>query len=49
MKFFKTVLLVFTLLVNFLIVQPSWADPPILTQTPDYAEVKQASLQIEYF
>ncbi|MBW4562850.1 MAG: hypothetical protein KME32_17210 [Mojavia pulchra JT2-VF2] len=42
MKLFKTLLLVFTLLVNFLIVQPSWADPPRLTQTPDYAEVKQA-------
>ncbi|QIR35795.1 hypothetical protein HCG51_02850 [Tolypothrix sp. PCC 7910] len=42
MKLFKTLLLVFTLLVNFLIVQPSWADPPTLTQTPEYAEVTQA-------
>lgn len=42
MKLFKTLLLAFTLLVNFLIVQPSWADPPRLTQTPDYAEVTKA-------
>ncbi|MBD2449377.1 hypothetical protein H6G76_19865 [Nostoc sp. FACHB-152] len=42
MKLFKTLLLAFTLLVNFLIAKPAWADPPILTQTPDYAEVQQA-------
>jgi hypothetical protein len=42
MKLFKTLLVVFTVLINFLIVQPSWADAPKLTQTPDYAEVNQA-------
>jgi hypothetical protein len=42
MKLFKTLLVAFILLVNLLIVQPSWADPPRLTQTPDYAEVNQA-------
>ncbi len=41
MKLFKTILVIFTLLINLLIVQPSWADPPRLTQTPDYAEVNQ--------
>ncbi|BAZ37075.1 hypothetical protein NIES4101_29960 [Calothrix sp. NIES-4101] len=41
MKFFKTTLLIFTLSINLLIAQPSWADPPRLTQTPDYAEVNQ--------
>ncbi|MFH7029405.1 MAG: hypothetical protein ACHBN1_29445 [Heteroscytonema crispum UTEX LB 1556] len=46
MKLFKTLLVAFTLLVNLLIVQPSWADRPRLTQTPDYAEVNQALNQL---
>ncbi|WP_242022010.1 hypothetical protein [Microcoleus sp. FACHB-831] len=41
MKLFKTALVALVLLVNFLIAQPSWADPN-LTKSPDYAEVTQS-------
>ncbi|MBO3460473.1 hypothetical protein G7B40_000540 [Aetokthonos hydrillicola Thurmond2011] len=42
MKLFKTLLVVCTLVVNFLIAQPCWAGSPKLTQTPDYAEVTKS-------
>lgn len=42
MKLCKSLLIVFTILINLLIAQPSWADPPKLTQTPEYMEVNQA-------
>lgn len=42
MKLFKFVLVALVLLVNLMIAQPSWADRPKLTSTPDYTEVTQA-------
>lgn len=42
MTLFKTLLVVFALVVNFLIAQPSWAGTPKLTQTPDYTEVTKS-------
>ncbi|MBD2610505.1 hypothetical protein VF14_36615 [Nostoc linckia z18] len=41
MKLFKTALVALVLLVNLIIAQPSWADRPDLTTTPDYIEVNQ--------
>jgi hypothetical protein len=41
MKLFKIALTVLVLLVNLAIAQPSWADRPKLTKTPDYTEVTQ--------
>lgn len=41
MKLFKMALVALVLLVNLVIVQPSWANPN-LTKTPDYTEVNQA-------
>jgi hypothetical protein len=40
-KLFKTALVALVLLVNLIIAQPSWADRPDLTTTPDYIEVNQ--------
>jgi hypothetical protein len=42
MRLFQTILVIFTLLINFVIVPPSWADTPKLTQTPEYTEVNQS-------
>ncbi len=42
MRFFKIALVALVLLVNLAIAQPSWADRPKLTATPDYTEVTQA-------
>lgn len=42
MKVLKIALIALVLLVNLVIVQPSWADPPKLTLSPDYTEVTQA-------
>ncbi|MBD2683221.1 MULTISPECIES: hypothetical protein [Nostoc] len=41
MKLFKTALVALVLLVNLIIAQPSWADRPNLTTSPDYIEVTQ--------
>ncbi|MFN6563881.1 MAG: hypothetical protein RMY28_029360 [Nostoc sp. ChiSLP01] len=41
MKLFKTALVALVLLVNLIIAQPSWADRPNLTISPDYIEVTQ--------
>jgi len=41
MKPFKIVLVALVLLLNLVIAQPSWADQPNLTATPDYMEVTQ--------
>jgi hypothetical protein len=41
-KLFKLVLVLVVLLVNFAIAQPSWADRPKLTGTPEYTEVTEA-------
>jgi hypothetical protein len=53
MKLLKTLLVIFTLLINLLIIQPSWADPPRLTPEVDRAinELIQAKItpeQTEY-
>jgi hypothetical protein len=42
MKLFKIALAFLVLLVNLVIAQPSWADRPKLTQSPEYTEVTQA-------
>ena len=41
MKLFKIALAALVLLVNLAIAQPSWADRPNLTKSPDYTEVTQ--------
>jgi len=41
MKPFRIVLVALVLLLNLVIAQPSWADRPNLTATPDYTEVTQ--------
>jgi hypothetical protein len=42
MKLFKIALVALVVLVNLVIAQPSWADRPNLTITPEYTEVTQA-------
>ncbi|MBD2034324.1 hypothetical protein H6F76_04645 [Leptolyngbya sp. FACHB-321] len=42
MKRFKLALIALVMLINFVVVQPSWADPVKLTETPDYTDVTQA-------
>ncbi|MBI4784318.1 MAG: hypothetical protein HY785_23810 [Oscillatoriophycideae cyanobacterium NC_groundwater_1537_Pr4_S-0.65um_50_18] len=41
MKFVKIVLIVLVFVANLAIAQPSWADAPKLTTSPDYAEITQ--------
>lgn len=41
MKLFKSALVVLVLLVNLVVVQPSWADKSLSTNNPDYIEVTQ--------
>lgn len=41
MKIFKILLAALVLLVNLAIAQPSWADRPNLTNSPDYTEVTE--------
>lgn len=41
MKLLQTALVVLVFLVNLAIAQPTWADPPNLTQSPEYTEVTQ--------
>ncbi|MBW4576464.1 MAG: hypothetical protein KME08_14410 [Aphanothece sp. CMT-3BRIN-NPC111] len=42
MKLFKIVLVALVLLVDLVVAQPSWADRPPLTNSPDYTEVTQS-------
>jgi hypothetical protein len=42
MKFFKIALVLLAFFVNLVIAQPSWADRPKLTLTPEYTQVTKA-------
>ncbi|XGV98340.1 MAG: hypothetical protein ACAF41_05265 [Leptolyngbya sp. BL-A-14] len=39
---FRSILVALVLLVNLVLAQPVWADPPKLTATPEYTEVTEA-------
>jgi hypothetical protein len=39
---FRSLLIALILLVNLVLAQPVWADPPTLTKTPEYTEVTEA-------
>lgn len=42
MKLLKIFLVTLALLVNLVVTKPAWADPPRLTNSPEYQEVTQA-------
>ncbi|MBD2449376.1 hypothetical protein H6G76_19860 [Nostoc sp. FACHB-152] len=42
MKLFNYLLLILIIVLNFMFAQPSLADPPKITKSPDYVEVKKS-------
>ncbi len=42
MKLFNYCLLVLVVLLNFMFAQPSWADAPKITKSPDYVELRKS-------